>query len=345
MQEELLQLKNDALSLIIETNNPEVLEEVRINFLGRNGKLTLLLKKLPKIPHELRPAIGRLANEVKQIIENTINDKRLKIKDKNLNLKDNIDTTVPGLPPKIGHLHPITLVTSEVVDVFKSIGYQAADGPEIETDYYNFEALNIPKNHPSRDTQMTFYLETKDVETTTPGEIILRTQMSGMQARVMEKIKPPVRVIVPGKVYRYEQVDASHGFEFWQLEGFFVDKHVKLTDLFGTLDYILRKLLGKDIELKFATTNFPFVEPGVDTYIKCTICKGKGCSFCKMSGWSEIMPAGMIHPNVLKSVGYNSEEYNGFAFCIGLSRLVTLRYHMDDLRLLTNPDLRIIEQF
>ena len=161
----------------------------------------------------------------------------------------------------------------------------------------------------------------------------------------MEKTKPPVRVIVPGKNFRYEQVDASHGFEFWQVEGFLVDKNVRLTDLFGTITYVLKKLMGEQVKLKFATTNFPFVEPGVDTYMECTVCKGKGCSFCKMSGWSEIMPAGMIHPNVLKAVGYNPKEVTGFAFAIGLSRLVTLRYQMDDLRLLTNPDLRIIKQF
>lgn len=346
MQEELLQLKNDALSLILEAATPKSLEEIKLQFLGRSGKLTILLKNLPHISLEDRPEAGRIANEVKQIIEETIEERTAHLtKQHKEKIQTSIDLSVPGITPHIGHLHPITQAIAETVDVFKGLGYQAADGPEIETDYYNFEALNIPKDHPSRDTQMTFYLDTKDVETTTPGEIILRTQMSGMQARVMEKMTPPVRVIVPGKVYRYEQVDASHGFEFWQLEGFFVDRHVTLTDLFGTLDYSLRKLMGKDIELKFATTNFPFVEPGVDTYIKCTVCKGKGCSFCKMSGWSEIMPAGMIHPNVLKAAGYNPEEYNGFAFCIGFSRLVTLRYQMDDLRTLTNPDLRIINQF
>ncbi len=346
MQEELLQLKNDALFLILETETLDAINKITIQFLGRNGKLTTLLKKLPLLPPEEKPLSGRVANEVKKIIEETLNSQRSKITNqKFIQKQEKIDTTVLGIPPKIGHIHPITQMISEVIDVFKSIGYQAADGPEIETDYYNFEALNIPKDHPSRDTQMTFYLETKDVETTTPGEIILRTQTSGMQARVMEKMKPPVRVIVPGKVYRYEQVDASHGFEFWQVEGFCVDRHIRLTDLFGTIDFTLRKLMGEDIELKFATTNFPFVEPGVDTYIKCTVCKGQGCSFCKMSGWSEIMPAGMIHPNVFNSVGYNSDEYSGFAFCIGLSRLVTLRYQMNDLRLLSNPDLRIINQF
>lgn len=345
MEKELLDIKNNALSLIIASESIKEIDEIMLQFLGRSGKLTLAMKEIAKVPIEKRPEIGKLANEIKNVLEDAIEEKRLVLKDTTLQAKkEAIDRTNPGIIPKIGHLHPLTQVLYEVVDVFKSLGFQTADGPEIETDYYNFEALNIPKDHPSRDTQQTLYLDTRGTKVN-PGEIILRTQTSAMQGRVMEKMKPPVRVIVPGKNFRYEQVDASHGFEFWQVEGFLVDTNVRLTDLFGTIDYVLRKLMGQNVELKFATTNFPFVEPGVDTYIKCTVCKGKGCSFCKYSGWSEIMPAGMIHPNVLKSVGYDSQQVSGFAFAIGLSRLVTLRYQMDDLRLLTNPDLRILEQF
>lgn len=345
MHEQLLSIKTNAISLILDTKDEKELEEVKLDILGRSGQLTTLLKELPKLPVEKRPEAGRFANEVKQMIEDAIEEKAKMLHVKSAQKrKASIDITALGIPPKIGHLHPMTQVLLDVVDVFKTLGFQAADGPEIEKDYYNFEVLNIPKDHPARDTQMTFYLDTRESETT-PGEIILRTQTSAMQGRVMEKMKPPVRVIVPGKNFRYEQVDASHGFEFWQVEGFLVDKHVRLTDLFGTIDYVLRKLMGSDIKLKFATTNFPFVEPGVDTYIQCTVCKGKGCSFCKNSGWSEIMPAGMIHPNVLKAVGYDPQEVSGFAFAIGISRIVTLKYQMDDLRLLTNPDLRILEQF
>ena len=345
MEEELIQIKNAAVSLILESEDLKTLNEIKLQFLGRNGKLSLAIKDIGKLSKEQRPEIGQLANEVKKVIEETLEQKVSSIKYQASSIrKKQIDTTAPGIKPNIGHLHPLSLVLYEVVDVFKSLGFVAADGPEIETDYYNFEALNIPKDHPARDTQQTLYLDTRNSKVT-PGEIILRTQTSAMQGRVMEKIKPPVRVIVPGKNFRYEQVDASHSFEFWQLEGFMVDKNVRLTDLFGIIDYVLKELLGQSIKLKFATTNFPFVEPGVDTYIECAICKGKGCSFCKMSGWSEIMPAGMIHPNVLKAVGYNPQEVSGFAFAIGLSRLVTLRYQMDDLRLLTNPDLRILEQF
>src|SRR3989344_967626 len=345
MEEELIQIKNSAVSLILETKDQKELEELKIRFLGRGGRLTLAIKEIPKLPLEKRPNIGRLANEVKKSIEDTISSQEYTLSEtKTKKIREEIDRTEPGIKPNVGHLHPLSQVLYDVVDVFKSLGFQAADGPQVETDYYNFEALNIPKDHPARDTQQTFYLDTRNSKVE-PGEIILRTQTSAMQARVMEKAKPPVRVIVPGKNFRYEQVDASHGFEFWHCEGFLVDTNTRLTDLFGTIDYILRKLMGEGIKLKFATTNFPFVEPGVDTYISCTVCGGRGCSFCKMSGWSEIMPAGMILPNVLKAVGYDSQKVNGFAFAIGLSRLVTLRYQMDDLRLLTNPDMRILNQF
>lgn len=345
MEENLIQIKNSAVSLILEAKDQKELDEIKLQFLGRNGRLTLAIKELIRVPKEKRPDVGRLANEVKITIEETIETQELHLKKTRSNtLREKIDITNPGIKPDIGHLHPLSRVIYDVVDVFKSLGYQAADGPEIESDRYNFEILNIPKDHPSRDTQQTLYLDTHESKAM-PGEIILRTQMSAMQGRVMEKMKPPLRVIVPGKNYRYEQVDASHGFEFWQVEGFLVDTNVRLTDLFGTIDYILRKLMGEKIKIKFATTNFPFVEPGVDTYIECTVCKGKGCSFCKQSGWSEIMPSGMIHPNVLKAVGFDPQKVSGFAFAIGLSRLVTLRYQMDDLRLLTNPDLRILNQF
>lgn len=344
MEEELIQIKNAAVSLILEAEDLEMLEEIKLQFLGRSGKLSLAIKDIGKLPKEKRPEIGVLANGVKKVIEETLRQAQGKLADQKLSYREKIDTSAPGVKPNIGHLHPMSQVLYEVVDVFKGLGYQVADGPEIETDYYNFEALNIPKDHPARDTQQTLYLDTRNSKVT-PGEVILRTQTSSMQGRVMEKTTPPLRVIVPGKSFRYEQVDASHGFEFWQMEGFLVDKNVKLTDLFGTIDYVLRRLMGERIKIKFATTNFPFVEPGVDTYVECTVCKGRRCGFCKMSGWSEIMPAGMIHPNVLKSVRYDPQEVSGFAFAIGLSRLVTLRYQMDDLRLLTNPDLRILEQF
>ena len=336
MHDELLKLKEIIISKLKTIESDKDLENLRISVFGKSGEFTLLSKKLPVLPKELKKDAGILLNQVKKELEEAFAQKLKDLSSKKSELP--FDTTDPGIKPNIGHLHAQTIVLNEIIDVFKRIGYQVADGPEIETDYYNFGALNFVKDHPARDTQDTFHLDNL-------GETILRTQTSAMQGRVMEKINPPVRVIVPGKCFRNEAVDASHGFEFWQVEGFCVDENIHLTDLFGTIEYVLKNVMGEDTKLRFACTNFPFVEPGVDTYMQCTVCKGSGCAFCKNSGWSEIMPAGMIHPNVLKAVGYDKEKYSGFAFAIGLSRVVTLKYQMDDLRLLTNPDLRILEQF
>ena len=336
MQEEIINTKNQAIAQITSVADAKELEEIRASYLGRNGKFTLLVKKIKEVPQENRKEFGISLNESKITIERLLSDKKHALIKSLTEKREWFDLSLPGIKPEVGHLHPLTKVLSDVKKVFNYLGYQVADGPEIETDYYNFEALNIPKDHPSRDTQMTFYLEN--------GQI-LRTQTSSMQGRIMEKMKPPFRVLAPGRNFRYEQVDASHGFEFWQVEGFVVDKDVHLTDLFGTIDYVLKELFGKEVKLRFATTNFPFVEPGVDTYMSCTICGGKGCSFCKNSGWSEIMPAGMIHPNVLKTAGIDTKKWNGFAFAIGLSRIVNLRYQIKDLRTLTTPDLRILSQF
>jgi phenylalanyl-tRNA synthetase alpha chain len=336
MQEELINLKNEAIAQISGANGSAELEEIRAAYLGRNGKFTILVKKIKEVPEEDRKSFGITLNESKNAIDNLLTDKKHELIKSLSEKRDWFDLTMPGVKPTLGHLHPLTQVLSEVNKIFNYLGYQIADGPEIETDYYNFEALNIPKDHPSRDTQMTFYVE--------DGRI-LRTQTSAMQGRVMEKMKPPFKVLVPGRNFRYEQVDASHGFEFWQVEGFVVDENIHMTDLFGTIKYVLGEFFGKETKVRFATTNFPFVEPGVDAYLECTICKGKGCTFCKHTGWSEIMPAGMIHPNVLKTAGIDTKKWNGFAFAIGLSRIVNLRYQIKDLRTLTTPDMRILSQF
>lgn len=340
-----MQIKNSAVSMIIDAENLKELEEIKLQFLGRSGKLTLTLKEIIKVPVEKRAIVGQLANEVKKVIEETIQEKNLTLKLQSSDQKkQNIDITNPGINPDIGHLHPMTQVLNEVIDIFKQIGFQVADGPEIETDHYNFEVVNIPKDHPARDTQQTLYFDTRNSKAN-PGEIILRTHGSNMQGRIMESTNPPVRAIYPGKVFRYEQIDASHGFEFWQLEGLAVDKNITLTDLFGTMSYVIKEFFGIETKVKFVSHNFPFTEPSAEAYMSCTVCKGKGCSFCKHSGWVEILGCGMIHPNVLKAVGYNSQEVSGFAWGMGLSRMVTLKYQMDDLRLLTNPNLRILEQF
>lgn len=334
MEERIQNLRNEALAQIMSAQNQEEMEALRVTYLGRQGEINQLLKELKDQPVEKRAIIGQILNEAKEVIEKALWERKDKLTE---GLTDEwFDLTIPGEKPKIGHLHAQTKVLAEIKNIFTYLGYQVTDGPEIETDYYNFEALNIPKDHPARDTQQTLYI-TED--------IILRTQTSAMQGRVMSKIKPPFKVLVPGKNFRYEQVDASHGFEFWQVEGFVVDENIKLTDLFGTIDFILKNIFGENSKIRFATTNFPFVEPGIDTYIECTICRGKGCAFCKKTGWSEIMPAGMIHPFVLKEAGIDSKIWGGFAFAIGLSRVVTLKYQISDLRILTNPDMRIIRQF
>lgn len=341
MESKLKSLQQEILEKIELVDDPEALESLWVSVFATSGSFTALTKEIKNVPTSEKPVIGQLINMVKKQLEDAFDKKKKAIILSHISSWQ--DVTIPGEKPPLGHLHPQTQVLYDLLDVFKSLGFQAADGPEIETDWYNFGSLNFPPDHPARDTQQSLHLDTKN--TTRPGEILLRTQTSAMQVRVMETTPLPIRVIVPGKAFRYEQVDASHGFEFWQLEGFAVDRNITLSNLFGTITTVLKKIMGDKTKLRFACTNFPFVEPGVDTYMQCTVCEGKGCSFCKNSGWSEIMPAGMIHPNVLKSAKIDPKIWQGFAFAIGLSRAVTLRYGMDDLRLLTTPDLRILNQF
>jgi phenylalanyl-tRNA synthetase alpha chain len=344
MEETIQNIKNEALAQILEAKSQDELENLRIAYLGRSGRINDLIKNLKGLPLEKKKEIGTLINQTKKTIEKLLLDKRVELINELTEKREWFDLTIPGKKPNLGYLHPQTKVLKELKRIFNYLGYQISDGPEIETDYYNFEALNYLKDHPARDEQMTFFVDTSETEIKFK-ELLLRTQTSAMQGRVMSKTKPPFRVLVPGRNFRYEQVDASHGFEFWQAEGFVVDKNIHLTDLFGTIEFILRELFGNQIKIRFATTNFPFVEPGVDTYMSCTICGGKGCSFCKKTGWSEIMPAGMIHPNVLSTAGIDTKIWGGFAFAIGLSRIVNLRYQINDLRTLITPDMRILSQF
>lgn len=344
MKEELNNLKNNALAQIIEAKDAKSLEELRISHLGRNGSVNKFFKEMGKLDPEERKNFGILLNDTKKTIEETINDKQRSFVDKSLNTKEWFDPSIPGIEPKTGNLHAQTKVLTRILEIFNYLGYQVADGPEVERDYYNFEVLNFPHDHPARDAQQTMFFDVSGTKFK-PGELIPRTHTSAMQGRVMEKIKPPFKVVVPGKCFRYEQIDASHGVEFWHVEGFAVDKNIVFTDLLGTIEYLLTELFGKNTKIRFATTFFPFVEPGVDTYMMCSVCDGKGCSFCKRSGWSEIMPAGMIHPNVLKKSGIDPKNWQGFAFAIGLSRVVTLKYKINDLRILQTPDIRILKQF
>lgn len=336
MQDKLIDIKNEALAQIIGATDNETLESVRVEYLGKSkGQLTAILKKLPTLPQSERVIVGQFANEVKKTIEDALDSQAkmvTKQKEANISKTEWLDVTAPGIMPSEGHLHPVTKVLNEVVDIFKFLGYQVVTGPEIENDEYNFTRVNMPKDAPSRDTQASYYLDTRNSKVV-PGEYVLRTQTSNMQSRVMEKMKPPFRVLVPGKCFRVDDVDASHGFEFWQFEGILVDKGINMTNLLGTIDYVLKELLP-GIEYKIWSTNFSFVEPGIQAVAK----KPNG-------GWMEILGAGMTHPNVYKAAGIDPKIWSGFAFGMGLSRLALLKYQIDDLRLLTNPDLRILKQF
>lgn len=345
MREDIINLKNIALASIMDSSSNQDIEALRIEYLGRNGEINELIKKLKSLKVEERKDIGILINETKNTIEQNLQQKSLTFIQNQISEKLDFDLSIPGIKINSGSLHPQTLVLTQILESFKYLGYQIADGPEIENDYYNFEMLNFPQNHPARDAQQTMFFDVSNIKNAKTGEFLPRTHTSAMQGRIMEKMKPPFRVVVPGRCFRYEQVDASHGVEFWQVEGFAVDTNIRFTDLLGTIKFVLKSLFGNQAKIKFATTYFPFVEPGLDAYIQCSVCKGNGCPFCKKSGWSEIMPAGMIHPSVLSKSGIDSDIWRGFAFAIGLSRVVTLKYEIDDLRVLTIPDLRILKQF
>ena len=344
MRQDIINTKNEAFAQIMDAKDVKELERVRISYLGRNGSLTQLIKEIRNLKADEKKQVGILMNETKSSIKDEIDNQKREILKGKMSQKDWFDLTVPGSKKGLGNLHAQTKVLTEILNIFQYLGYRVADGPEVETDYYNFEALNFPKDHPARDAQQTMFFDVSGTNAKL-GHFVPRTHTSAMQGRIMEKAKPPFKVVVPGRCFRYEQVDASHGVEFWHVEGFMVDKKVRFTDLLGTIDFVLKSLFGRDSKIRFACTYFPFVEPGLDAYIACTVCKGKGCSFCKKSGWSEIMPAGMIHPNVLDMSGIDSKIWNGFAFAIGLSRVVTLKYKINDLRILHTPDVRILKQF
>lgn len=339
MQDKLIDIKNEALAQIMSADSPATLENIRVDYLGKSkGKITLIMKKIPQMNDLEKAAVGKLANEVKKQLEEAIQRQGSTLsshKSANIAKTEWLDVTMPVIYPAEGRLHPITQTLNEIVKVARYLGFQIAMGPEIELDSYNFEKVNMPKDAPSRDTQASFYLS---------EETLLRTHTSNMQSRILEKTKPPIRVLVPGKCFRVDDVDTSHNIEFWQFEGFMVDKGIKVTDLMGVVEYFLKELIP-GTEVKFQATHFDFTEPSLETHIRCTICKGKGCPYCKNGGWSEVLGCGMIHPNVLKFAGIDSQIYTGFAFGMGLTRLAILKYQIDDIRVLTNPDLRILKQF
>lgn len=341
MKEKLSQIKDLAVEKLNQISDLKALEEIRVEILGKKGQLTNILKGMGSLSSEERPVIGQLANEVRSHIEEKIEHikKDLMKKEQELKLKaEKIDVTMPAKTTKIGNKHPMTKVIDEIKNIFIGMGYEVAEGPEVETAYYNFEALNIPKNHPARDEQDTFYVD---------GNIdaVLRTQTSPVQIRVMEKGNIPIKIIAPGRVYRSDEVDATHSPVFHQLEGLVIDKNITMGDLKGALTVFAKELLGKDTKVRFRPHHFPFTEPSAEMDASCFACGGKGCRVCKNSGWIELLGCGMVHPKVLEMAGIDPKEYSGFAFGMGLERVTMQKYAISDLRLLFENDVKFLEQF
>ncbi len=339
MKEKIEEIKASVEGILKNAADMDALEQIRIKYLGKKGELTAVLKGMGKLSAEERPKMGALANEVRAKLEKEIEEKKTEIGaalEKAKLKAEVVDVTMPGRKQNSGKLHPLTKTMNEIKDIFIGMGFQIADGPEVEYDYYNFEALNIPPNHPARDTQDTFYIE---------DNIVLRTQTSPMQIRVMEKTKPPIRIIAPGRVYRSDTVDATHSPVFHQIEGLVVDKGVTMADLKGTLEMLAKSLYGEKTRVRFRPHHFPFTEPSAEMDVSCFVCGGKGCGVCKGEGWIEVLGCGMVHPKVLKNCGIDPEVYSGFAFGIGLERIAMGKYDIDDLRLFFENDQRFLNQF
>jgi phenylalanyl-tRNA synthetase alpha chain len=343
--EEIMETATRELAAI---NDPESLEQWRIAYLGRRGKLTTVLRGLSQLDLEQRRELGALGNRAKSVLEESLAQKTQELNQAQLSARlarDRIDVTLPGRPSTTGRLHPTSLIVREITDAFVAMGFSVVEGPEVEWDHYNFEMLNIPEGHPARDMWNSLWVDYRNEAGQQP--MLLRTHTSPMQARVMENTTPPVRVVVPGKCYRYEATDATHEWHFYQVEGLAVDEGITFADLKGTLYEFARRLFGEDRRVRFRCDYFPFVEPGVDMSIDCFACQGEGngCRICRDSGWIEIMGAGMVHPNVLSGVGYDTEKYTGFAFGLGPERIAMLKYGIDDIRHFYSNDLRFLCQF
>ena len=346
MLQQLEDLKLNALRELGSITNITELESWRVRYLGKKSELTKVLRRLATLPLDERKAVGAYANEVKAHLEDSLRQKGQVLRKAQLAVsteKEAIDITLPGRPFPVGRLHPITRILHEICDIFVSMGFQVVEGPEVEWDYYNFEALNIPKEHPARDTMSTSWV---DFETDS-GEslMLLRTHTTSVSARIIETMQPPIRVVEPGKVYRYEASDATHTPMFHQIDGQVVDKGITMADLKGTLYEFARRFFGEDRKVRFRCDYFPFVEPGVEMAIECSVCAGKGCRLCGNTGWIEILGAGMTHPQVLERGGIDPEIYTGFAFGMGIDRMPMLRYGIDDIRLFYSSDLRFLRQF
>lgn len=339
MEEEIKSLEQTAKEEITKAEELGTLNEVRIKFLGKKGELTSILRGMGALSAEERPVIGGLVNKIRDEIEEQIQTKEKILKQKQLAQKlekEQIDITMPSKKVEIGSIHPITQIIDEVKEIFLGMGYQIADGPEVEKAFYNFDQLNAPKDHPSRDVQDTFYI-TED--------IVLRSQTSPVQVRVMEEQKPPIKIICPGAVYRSDAIDATHSPLFHQIEGLVVDKNIAMSDLKGTLEMFAKKCLGENTKIRFRPHHFPFTEPSAEADVSCFVCGGKGCRVCKGEGWIELLGCGMVHPNVLRNCNIDPNEYSGFAFGFGVERIAMAKYGIDDLRLLYENDVRFLKQF
>lgn len=339
MKEKLQSIKEKALAQINSSDSLDRLNEIRVAYLGKKGELTEVLKGMKEVAAEDRPMVGQLVNETRSAIEEMLEQTKTKMAKKLREIqmeKETIDVTLPAKKNVIGHKHPNTVALNEVEKIFVGMGYEVVEGPEVEYDYYNFEALNIPANHPAKDEQDTFYIN---------GDILLRTQTSSTQIHEMEKGRLPIRMIAPGRVYRSDEVDATHSPCFHQVEGLVVDKNITFADLKGTLAEFARELFGQKTKVKFRPHHFPFTEPSAEMDVTCFKCGGKGCRMCKGSGWIEILGCGMVHPNVLQKCKINPDEYTGFAFGVGLERIALLKYEIDDMRLLYENDARFLKQF
>ena len=339
MKAKLEEIKQKALTSIASSDSLDKLNDVRVNILGKKGELTAVLKSMKDVAPEDRPKVGQMVNDVRVEIETALEDAKKKLEQAALEARlaaEEIDVTLPAKKLPRGHRHPNTTVLEEVENIFIGLGYEVVEGPEVEKDYYNFEALNIPADHPAKDEQDTFYVN---------GDILLRTQTSGTQVHEMEKGKLPIRMIAPGRVFRSDEVDATHSPSFHQIEGLVIDKHITFADLKGTLAVFAKELFGEDTKVKFRPHHFPFTEPSAEMDVSCFKCGGKGCRFCKGSGWIEILGCGMVHPHVLEMSNIDPEVYSGFAFGVGLERITLLKYEIDDMRLLYENDERFLKQF
>ncbi len=339
MKEKLEALRRQALEELEKLTLPKELEDFRVRVMGKKGPLTELLRGMGSLPAEERPKMGQLVNELRATLEAALKEResavQAALKEKRLR-EERLDITLPGKKAEAGGLHPLNIVLADLIDIFQSMGFDIVDGPEVETDHYCFEALNLPQDHPARDMQDTFYIT---------DNILLRTQTSAAQVRIMEQRKPPIRIIAPGRVYRADEVDATHSPVFHQVEGLVVDKGVTMCDLKGVLEQFAHEIYGPETKVRFRPSFFPFTEPSAEVDATCAACGGKGCRVCKGEGWIEILGAGMVHPNVLRGCGIDPEIYSGFAFGIGLDRLTTTRYKISDIRLLFENDRRFLGQF